>query len=360
VGESLSLLPIAQRLADERPELALLITSGTTASAEVLARRLPPGAIHQYAPVDTPQATARFLDHWRPDLGILGESDLWPNLIMGARARGARLALVSARLSARSAARWTHAPATVRALLGAFDRILARDEASAHRLSALGGQVSGVVDLKVGAAPLAAEAWALSDARGAISGRPVILAASTHPGEEELILQAFRETMATSGHKPALIIAPRHPARGEAIAAAAGSMGLLVGRRALGTPLEGLDVYVADTVGEMGVWYRLASLAIIGGSLTERGRGHNPLEPARLDCPFVSGPFTQDWPVYERLVRVGATQIIQPDRLAPLMAQTLTTPDARADMARRARVFVTAGDQETDAAISRLLEMATW
>ncbi len=360
VGESVSLLPLAERFASERSDWTVLITSGTAVSAEVLSGRLPSGAIHQYAPVDTPDAAGRFLAHWRPDLGILVESDLWPNLILGARARGTRLVLVSARLSARSAARWKRAPASIRALLGAFDRILARDEASADRLRGLGAKVDGIADLKFGAAPLAADDWALSEAKGALNGRPVILAASTHPGEEQIILRSFADARAAGRRRPALIIAPRHPNRGAAIAALASAMGLLTGRRGDGGRLEGVDVYVADTVGEMGLWYRLASLAIVGGSLTASGGGHNPLEPARLDCPFVSGAFTQDWPVYERLATAGATRIVEPRQLGDLITETLQAPSVHDDMAKRARAFVTAGDQQTLSEVSRLIDLATW
>ena len=148
VGESVSLLPLVGALAAERPDLALLVTSGTRASAEILARRLPPSALHQYAPVDTPGAVSRFLAHWRPDAGIFVESELWPNLILAAREAGVRLALVSARMTQKSAKGWSSRPAAVRVVLESFELVLAQDAATADRLTQLGARVAGRLNLK--------------------------------------------------------------------------------------------------------------------------------------------------------------------------------------------------------------------
>jgi 3-deoxy-D-manno-octulosonic-acid transferase len=353
VGESLSLLPLADRIRMERPDVAVLVTSGTRASAELLAARLPAGAIHQYAPLDTPGAIRRFLDHWRPDLGVLVESELWPNLILGARARGARLALVSAKLSARSLDGWRRAPAAARAVLGAFDLLLARDAAAAERLAALGARVDGLADLKFGAPALPADEAELARAKGAVGGRPVLLAASTHPGEEEIVLTAFRGA-ADAG--ALLILAPRHPERGEAVERLARDTGLAVGRRAQGDPLGAAPVYVADTVGELGLWYRLAALAVVGGSLTEPSvGGHNPLEPARLACPFVAGRQVYAWPVYATLQAAGATRLVDPGELAGWLSRALTGDLALTAMAQRASAFAAAGDAAAGEAAERVL-----
>ncbi len=184
VGESLSLLPLAARLRARAPDVTVLVTSGTRASADLLSARLGEGTLHQYAPLDTPGAVRRFLGHWRPDLGVLVESELWPNLILQARAAGVRLALVSARLSDRSLDGWRRAPAAARTLLSAFDLLLARDEAAATRFGSLGARVDGLADLKFGAAPLPADPDVLAGARAALARRPVLLGASTHPGED--------------------------------------------------------------------------------------------------------------------------------------------------------------------------------
>ena len=356
VGESLSLLPLVARLREARPDITLLVTSGTRAAAELLEARLCGGALHQYAPLDTPGAVDRFLDTWRPELGVFAESELWPNLILGAKARGARLALISARLSESSADAWRRAPMAVRALLGAFDLILARDEAAARRFSSLGGRVAGLTDLKFGSPVLPVDPAALAAAISAVDGRSVLLAASTHPGEDTLILDAFREVYRNDN--ALLIIAPRHPARGEAIETLARDHGLSVSRRSAGADLGDTAVYVADTVGELGLWYRLASLAVVGGSLLPGvAGGHNPLEPARLGCPFISGPHVGDWPVYDALEDAAATRLAPADHLTGWFSRAIAAPSTLAKMADRARAFAAAGDLAAGQTADHILEL---
>lgn len=354
VGEGLSLLPLAEAIRAARPGVTLLVTTGTRASAEVLATRAPPGLIHQYAPLDTPGAVQRFLDRWRPDLAVFAESELWPNLILGARARGARLTLVSARLSDRSARGWARAPAAAAALLGAFDLVLARDRAAADTLERLGATVAGLADFKFGAPPLPAEPEAARRLAVALDGRPVILAASTHAGEDEILLAAF--AAADGPERGQLILAPRHPDRGPSIVRAAREAGLTASlRSAGGEPGEGA-VHVADTVGEMGLWYRLATLSIIGGSLLPGAPGgHNPLEPARLGSPVAAGPFTAAWPVYEEMARRGAVLRTTAADAAGTIARALAGDPALKEMAARARSFVRAGDAAASAAVERIV-----
>ena len=290
VGESISLLPLAAALLDRRPGLNLLVTSGTRTSAQLLAERLPRGVIHQYAPVDGPAATAAFLDHWRPDAGIFVESELWPNLILGARARGVRLALVSARMTQGSARRWARRPAAAQALLAAFDLILPQEAATEARLQGLGAATGPRLNLKLVGEPLPCPPLELERMRAGAGPRKVVVAASTHPGEEALIANAFRE--ATRDGPPALlVIAPRHPARGEAVAASLATIGLHASRRSQGGwPEPAHDVYVADTLGELGLFFRMAEVVVMGGSFAAGIGGHNPLEPARLGRAIVSGP----------------------------------------------------------------------
>ncbi|HYD45080.1 MAG TPA: glycosyltransferase N-terminal domain-containing protein [Phenylobacterium sp.] len=304
VGESLSLLPLIEALQTARPDAALLVTSGTRTSAELLAKRLPPEAIHQYAPVDAPAALARFLGHWRPDLLVLAESELWPNLLMAARARGVRTALVSARITEASARGWSRAPGAARALMSGFDLFLPQDDASAARAAALGARDGGRLNLKLLGAPLPADPQRLAVLSGAAAGRPVLLAASTHPGEEEMALRAFAQARGAL-----LVIVPRHPDRGEAVAlltAAGGS----VARQSAGQAFGGTEVFVADVLGELGLWYRLAAGAFIGGSLVAGPGGHNPVEAAQLGCPIASGPLVENWAsVYAPLVAAEACRV---------------------------------------------------
>jgi len=289
VGESLSLLPLVEALLT-RPGLSVLVTSGTVTSAEIMARRLPPGAIHQFAPVDAPGAVRRFLDHWRPDAGLLVESELWPNLILAARARGVPLGLISARITAASAAGWARAPRSARALLGGFELVMPQDEASAERLRRLGATPGPHLNLKrAGAAPPVDPAE-LERFRALIAGRRVVLAASTHPGEEPLIAEAFRAAAGATSDA-LLIVAPRHPARGAEVAAALTDLGLAVARRSQGAaPAPETGAYVADTLGEMGLFLRLADVVVMGGSFVDGVGGHNPLEAARVGAAIVTGP----------------------------------------------------------------------
>jgi len=169
VGESLAALPLIEKLLAE--DIRVLVTSGTVTSANMMQARLPAGAIHQYVPLDTPRAIARFLDHWRPAAGLFVESDLWPNLLLEAQRRGVKLALINARISERSAAGWRRAPHTARTLLGVFNKILAQDEDFAARFRALGAhEVTVAGSLKADAPPLSCDENALAATRAMMRG----------------------------------------------------------------------------------------------------------------------------------------------------------------------------------------------
>ncbi len=283
VGESLSLLPLIDALA-ARPGLNLLVTSGTVTSANLLAQRLPQGVIHQYAPVDGPAAAARFMDHWRPSTALFVESELWPNLILAAKARGVRLALLSARMTEASARGWARYPASARALLAAFDLILPQDVETRARLARLGASPGPTLNLKLAGPPPPVDAAQVAALRSAIGPRKVVLAASTHPGEEALIAGAIPPGVL-------LIIAPRHPERGPQLAADLAALGFAVARRAAGEPLTpATTAYVADTLGELGTLFTVADVVVMGGSFVAGIGGHNPLEPARLSRAIVTGP----------------------------------------------------------------------
>ena len=355
VGEGLSLLPLIEQLRAARPGLGVLVTTGTRASAELMAQRLPEGVIHQFAPVDTPAATARFVAHWRPDLGVFVESELWPNLIAAARAGGAHLALVSARMSAASFRGWRRFPGAAATMLGAFDLILARDESAAARFTALGGQVEGVWDAKLGAEPLPADSEALAALREALADRPMLLAASTHAGEDAMVLSAFAHA-AEARPDALLVLAPRHPIRGGEVEAQARAQGLPTARRSLGEDPAGAQVYVADTLGEIGLFLRLARLTIVGGSLVAGTGGHNPMEPARLGCPFIAGPHTEHWPVYEAFLTARSTlRVESANEIAAVMTEALGGRLAK--MSARASKVAARLDGESRALAPRLLEL---
>jgi len=351
VGESVSLLPLIERLAAERPALALLVTSGTRASAEVLARRLPAGAVHQYAPLDTPRAVARFLDHWRPAAGLFVESELWPNLILEARRRGARLALVSARMTERSARAWRGRPAAARAVLGAFELILAQDSAVEARLTGLGGRVGGRLNLKRLGAPLGADDAEVAKLKRAVGARRVVLALSTHAPEERLIASAVQPL---SG-EPLLIIAPRHPVRGDEIAR--GFAGQRLARRSAGEPITAQTaIYLADTLGEIGLLLRLADVAVVGGSFGHDIGGHNPLEPARLGVAVVTGPDVANFAdIYAEMLAAGAAlQAHDEAGLTAVLAGLLEDDGRRAGLSEAALAFATRQADQLDDALAAI------
>ena len=357
VGESLSLLPLIDALNTARPDLTLLVTSGTVTAAQLLDRRLPDGAIHQYVPVDAPKAAGRFLDYWRPSLAVFVESELWPNLLLGAQARGCRLALLGARISQTSADGWRRTPRAARTLLGAFDLILTQDGDSRARLEDLGAVVAGELDLKQAAAPLPYDEAAFSALSFPTRGRPVLVAASTHFGEDEMIAEAF----AFTATPPALLIlVPRHPARASQIAAALTVQGLSHARRSLGEPLRpDTQVYLADTLGELGLFFRLARAVVMGGSLTKDIGGHNPLEPARFGLPVITGADVTNFrATYDSLIEAGGAVMV--DGQAALNAAVtglMANPDRAAWMGGQAKVYTERGDRAFAVALDALLPL---
>jgi 3-deoxy-D-manno-octulosonic-acid transferase len=328
VGESLSLLPLVESFRRQFPKTTLLVTSGTVTSAEMMARRLPEGVIHQFAPVDAPGAVARFLDHWRPVAGLLVESELWPNLIVQAKARGVRLFLLSARMTEASATGWARAPASARALLSAFELVMAQDAATEDRLRRLGATLGPRLNLKRAGAPPAVDRRAAAALRKRIGKRRMVLAVSTHAGEEPLIAQAFREAIA-EGPPALLIVAVRHPERGAAVAAELASAGFTVARRSADEALAAnTTAYVADTLGELGLFLSVADVAVMGGSFLPGIGGHNPMEPAQLGVPVVTGPhhFNAADVYAEMFARVAAIEAADTDALARHLRGLMTYP----------------------------------
>ncbi|RZJ30797.1 MAG: 3-deoxy-D-manno-octulosonic acid transferase [Brevundimonas sp.] len=343
VGETLSLLPVVERLRVTRPDLNILVTSGTLTSANLLARRLPEGVIHQFAPVDTPGAVEAFLTKWKPVVGIFVESELWPNLILASHRRGVKLVLASARITEKTVAGWRRFPGAAREILSAFDVILPQDGVSADRLESLGARIDGHVNLKLAGEAPPHDGAAFTKLSAAIGDRPVVVAASTHDGEEIAIVRALDKL----ADRLCLILIPRHPERSAAIAAALTRDGYRFALRSQGRqPDNDTDLYVADTLGEMGLFLRLADVVVMGGSFSAALEkppvgGHNPLEPARLGKPAVTGPDMTNWAaVTEALVEAGGLRIVAapwdlPGVLVPLLADDKAAR-AMGDRGRRA------------------------
>ncbi len=339
VGEALSVQTVVRRLLARFPACTVLMTTGTVTSARLMGERLPAGAIHQYVPLDRLSYVRSFLDHWSPDLVIWVESEIWPNHLAELKRRGVPAVLVNARMSERSFRNWKRAPGLVRDLLSAFELVLPWNEQGADRLRALGiDRLGPTGNLKLASEPLAADGATLEAMRQAIGDRPVWLAASTHPGEEEICAVVHRE-LAQRFRRLLTIVAPRHPARGPALAERLLPEYGPAPRRAAGDmPTAETALYVADTMGEMGLLLRLAPVVFVGGSLVEHG-GHNPNEAAQLDCAILYGPHMTNFPEMTRqLEGAGAARMVGDGaELAAALARLLSDPEAAAGQARRAR-----------------------
>ena len=340
VGESVSILPVLTEIARQAREATMLLTTGTVTSATLLQQRLPElglddRVLHRFAPLDVPRWGGRFLDHWRPDLAVLVESELWPNIIAGCRARRIPVVLLNARLSAASLGRWRLARGLARNLLGSLAVVQAQSETDAERLRELGARnVTVPGNLKFAALPLPADGDELARAREWVGERPCWLAASTHLGEEAIILDAHR-VLASRHAGLVTIVVPRHPERGEQIAATARNVE--VTRRSLGQGPPAGGMWIGDTLGELGLWYRLAGLAFIGRSLVPPGGGQNPLEAARLACPVATGPYTANFSDALRVLDCAGvlTRVTDARSIADWVTALLRAPHDRVTIGAR-------------------------
>ena len=356
VGEARSVLTLIARVLAERPALHLLVTSGTVTSAAMLAECLPDRAFHQYVPVDRPDWVRRFLDHWRPELALWVESELWPNLVGETRARGVPMVLVNGRISARSYAGWQRAPRIARSLLSGFALAFAQSNDEAERLRHLGAasvQASG--NLKFAADPLPADGAALDRLRAEVGDRPLWLAASTHPGEEAMVGAVHRRL---APDRPGLLtlVVPRHARRGAEIAAELRAAGLGVAVRSEGQPVRAeTDILLADTMGELGLFYRLAPVVLVGGSLIRHG-GQNLIEPARLGCAILHGPHMHNFAeIVAEMAAAGATtEVAGTDGLARALDRLLRDPAAAQAQAEAARRVAERGRDTLEAVLAGL------
>lgn len=295
MGESASALPLITAFLARYSDWQVLITTVTVTSAALMAQKLPPRAMHQFAPLDHPAVLRRFLDHWRPDYTLWVESELWPHMVQMTKQTGCGMSLVNARMSERSFRRWRWALPLFSAMMSRFDAIFPQSEEDVARFHKLGsGNVEYLGNLKYDTPPLSASLVEVESLQALLAGRPHWLAASTHPGEERMVGEIHA---ALKAKHPGLLtlIVPRHAERGDEITAQLRSQGLRVSQRARQEALDpATDIYLADTMGELGVFYRLSNIAFIGGSLVPHG-GQNLLEAARLGCAVLCGPHMQNF-----------------------------------------------------------------
>ncbi|MBA97655.1 3-deoxy-D-manno-octulosonic acid transferase [Sulfitobacter sp.] len=357
VGESLSVLALITRMGQMLPTAQFLITSGTATSAKLVAQRLPPRTIHQFAPLDAPRPVKRFLKHWHPDAAIFVESELWPQMLRRTHATGARMALVNARMSEKTVSFWADWPRAARYIFDVFALILTQNDAMARnmlRMHAPEDRVARGVNLKSLAGPLPVDANALPEVRETLADRPTWVASSTHDGEERAVLSAHR-TLLKRFPDLCLILAPRHPERGDIVEDLIKAAGLSCRRRSRGDAPGG-QVYLADTMGELGLWYEVSEIVFLGGSLLPIG-GHNPFEVAQSGAAVLTGNHVAAFAeTYALLEAEGAARIIADgDDLAARVAQLLTNPDELTAMTSAAQRFVAAQDDQLDAIATRLI-----
>ncbi|WP_293328129.1 3-deoxy-D-manno-octulosonic acid transferase [Parvibaculum sp.] len=359
IGESLSILTLIRRLIDEVPGVNVLVTTGTLTSAELLSQRLPKEAFHQFVPLDHPAFCARFLDHWKPDLAVWVESEFWPNLIAETDRRRIPLALINGRITEKSFQSWQRAPGMIADLVGRFSVILAQSAASADRLEALGAAYTELPgNLKHDAPAPSADPHALGALQHAIGKRPVWVATNTHEGEEEAAAQAHLSLAQT---RPDLltIILLRHPARGPQLAKTLSGMGLSVMTRSSGdVPAAHTQIYLVDTLGEVGLFYRLSNLVFVGGTFAEMG-GHNPFEPARLGCALIAGPsdfnFQEAYAVLEE--GGGMLRVLDANAMTQTIAALLDDTEKRMMMGEAARRIASEDSGATERTLAALLRL---
>lgn len=361
VGESLSVLTLIRRLGEQLPAAEFLITSGTPTSAELIEKRMPPRCRHQFPPLDSAAAVDRFLAHWRPDLGVFVESELWPQMLVRARRTGCPLVLLNARLSERSAEGWKKRPETARFILDQFDLLVTQNQRTADNLAAMGAAPERIrpgSNLKAVSAPLPADEKTLADLRAALGQRPVWVASSTHEGEEETVLAAHR--LLLQRHPDlCLLLAPRHPERGDAVEALIAAAGFTSARRSVGeSPAPDTQVYLADTLGEVGTWYALSPLVFLGGSLREIG-GHNPFEPMQAGAAVISGTGHFNFAeTYAELTRLGAaTEVTTAEQLAEQLSLWLKEPQKLEAARTAAAQFISRQSDQLDQTVASLLAL---
>ena len=353
VGETQSVLTLVHALLDNHAHIHILITTGTVTSATLVAQQKLPRVIHQFVPVDTHFAVKRFLTHWHPDLALWVESEFWPQLLWQAQAQHIPMLLINARISQKTYEGWLKWPRTIRSVLHSFCSIYAGSADDAKRLTALGGtNIHDVGNLKYDAAPLPVSDTLLKQLTASCAGRPVFLAASTHANEEQTIAETH-SIIAQAVPKLLTIIVPRHAARGNSIAADLKASGVKLAQRSKSDTIAAdTAIYLADTMGELGSFYKLADVVFMGGSLIAHG-GQNPLEAARFNNALITGPHTHNFTaIIQRFIAAEAIHIAaDKTTLAQEATQLLKNSIVREAMAKRATSVV---EQARGASVSIL------
>lgn len=364
VGEAQSTLIVIEQLKRHFPETTILLTTGTVTSARYLANRLHDRVIHQYYPVDRPHWVEKFMTHWQPDFVLWMESELWPAMLCALQKRKVPVMLLNARMSPRSLERWAYIPNTARILLTTFTGILAQTESDAHSYRMLGAKnVSVSGNLKYASASLPFVAHDLESLRAATKGRPLWLYASTHKGEEELACR-LHQKLSTEIKNLLTIIVPRHPERRDDVLASCQGSGLKMQLRGEGKtpPAADTQIYIADTLGELGLFYRLSPVACIGRSFSDDGGGgHNPIEAAQLGCAILHGPHVQNLQeIYRDMDQANAALMMtDEDHFLSTLRNLLIQPEHLQTLAQTGHAFTQTQHHVLDRVLENVLPAVT-
>lgn len=341
VGESLSVLPLIKAISEHYSDMNILVTTGTVTSASMLESRLPDKAFHQYVPIDRPFCVRRFLKYWRPAIALWVESELWPNLVVES-SKYCQVILINGRLSQDSFNHWKKYRTLGEQIVSKFSLILAQTKEYAKRYETIGGKrVKYVGNLKYDSPALPSDSKKMGDIVSLIGERHVWVAASTHDGEEDILADTHLVLKETYPDILTIIV-PRHPKRAESIKKAMATKDLSVALRSAGEELSSdIDIYLADTMGELGLFYRLTSIVFIGGSLVPHG-GQNPLEAARLDCAIVFGPHMDNFDELrkEMLASGAAIEVPSAEGLAETIGSLFSDNEKTNNLANAAQSFV--------------------
>ncbi len=359
VGEAQSALILIDKISKIKPDTHFLVTSGTLTSASLMAKRLPAKAIHQFYPLDHPLWIGRFLDYWQPDIALWMESELWPNMLLAIKNRNIPAVLINARLSENSFKRWKYLAGTANKILQTFALIMTQTNLDAVRYETLGAKnVITTDNLKYSAAPLPHDSDDLETLQTAIKNRPVWLYASTHDGEETLACDIHLALK--KQHKDLLtIIVPRHPERREEILQGCKNAELNIVLRGnnKNLPTQGTDIYIADTLGELGLFYRLCSISMIGRSFSnDGGGGHNPIEAAQLDCAVLTGANVQyQTQLFNEMLSANAVwQAQTKEELQTALATLLSSPEEQGKLKLAAKKYANEKEHIIDTVMENL------
>lgn len=359
VGEAQSTLILIDALGKSYDGINIMVTTGTVSSAALMAKRLPSFAFHQYVPMDHPDWVSAFLNHWKPDLALWMESELWPNILKGLKSRNIPAALINARLSDKSFARWKMAKQTISEILSSFNVIMTQTKTDEDRYRELGaGTVVTTSNLKYSSDPLPFYPAALDDLKSSLADRPVWVYASSHDGEETLTCRIHQRLQKKLPNLLSIIV-PRHIERRGDIAKICADAGLeytLRGDAHL-TPSAQDKIYIADTLGELGLFYSLAPIALIGRSFSnDGGGGHNPVEAAQLNCAVLTGPNVQyQQQMFDDMFAEGAArQVKTEDELYETLLGLFTNPENLKSLQDRAAAFAAEKSHVIDLVIKNL------